>query len=663
MVKAQAAATRASSRKRKRPVKAIKSPRADVNPRPNPSEAGLVLSDDSGLTEIDNDEDESYKDGREASHLFMDVAGGITLFNDGKDVLRDDDETYDKELDPKEDVTMPQMSYDPGIDDTEDDEVEHRRPVIGMDRPDKKKLCIKAMGKVRIDANGKLQWLDKTRYEWRPAVYHKDIREQLIEDTAKLGAYKYEMNKGKNSKLDVTSFHPAYEENGHRRENWPKILFKYVPDTSDFMHVKPEYWVYHDGRIVIDCNNDAMYDFPEIPTTLARNADAWLLLAIMRLNNKISIQDLRGRMMGEINHGRADPLGRNRISMSIQRFRKFAGCLTWNAIRAVDVQKEYLDIKLPRRCIRLNSTESFRQLYRHEAAELEMRDAGKFLHRTRSHTRDLSQAKSEALHKKKVKEFIKLKQEFEKHYPFGTPHDYDTEDEEYHAQQLKFAEENPGVDIDEGFRPQPTRAPKTKTVKPIDATRFMHEFVCSMPPVTGFVPFTHTRKRVKLNQDATLSHNTLRNLPYHQAFAITNMGATQTKHAICPGGHWNYAGFFTTAPNNVPDAQLVFDLLEPTREHFKSCTGGLEPPRTEAGECYNCQHRDIQNALNEWHAQHIILGDEPAEQLVKISYHEATYVYCFNNWDANRLGPGFVRDDLALEQHDGVWVWGGWGVY
>ncbi|KAI4240063.1 MAG: hypothetical protein L6R42_011593, partial [Xanthoria sp. 1 TBL-2021] len=200
-----------------------------------------------------------------------------------------------------------------------------------------------------------------------PAVYHQDIREQLIKDAARLGRYRHHLARGKD-KLDITAFHPAYAENGPERQHWPKILFQYAPTMSNFLHTKPPIWQLHDGRVVIDCNNDAMNDYPEIPVTLARNADSWLMLTCMRLNNHITIQDFRGRMPGDRKMSMADPLGRNRISMNMTRFRKFGCCLTWNSIRNVDTQREYLDKKLPRRCIRLNSTESFRKLFPWEVA-------------------------------------------------------------------------------------------------------------------------------------------------------------------------------------------------------------------------------------------------------------------------------------------------------
>lgn len=397
--------------------------------------------------------------------------------------------------------------------------------------------------------------------------------------------------------------------------------------------MKPEYWQLHDGRIVLDMNNDAMYDYPEIPMTLAKNADAWLLLAVMRMNSTISIQDLRGRMMGDMNPKRADPMGRNRISMNMQRFRKFACCLSWNSIRAVDVQRDYLEKKLPRRCIRTNSTESFRMLYAHEAAELDLRDAGKFLHRTRAKERDLSQAKSEAVYDKKHKEFEELKKRFDKKYPNGAPNDYDTEDEEYRAQVANMPQVEQDVLAE---RSEPVHESENEVKTKMEVT-----------PVKR-------RGRKKQKVEHSTSASKLFIFPDDQPSPASS--SPKKKDAVCPRGHREYAGFLTIAPNTVDDAQLLYDLLAPTREHFKTCTD-FEPPKTEGDECYKCQHRDIQDALNEWHAEQPSLGNKPVVKLVGILWIDDDMLWWNTVWDRNWFGPNPKCELLGQMQTDGVCEW------
>ncbi|KAL8728054.1 MAG: hypothetical protein Q9166_005654 [cf. Caloplaca sp. 2 TL-2023] len=477
-------------------------------------------------------------------------------------------------------------------------EEEVGKPANGGRSTRGKKLAAKALGIVRYNEAKELQWFDPVVKEWRAAVYHQEIRKTLIEEVARHGSYKHKLARGK-AELDITAFHPAYANNGGDREHWPKILFQYAPTMANFLHSKPVIWQLHDGRVVIDCNNDAMYDYPEIPVTLAKNADCWLLLTCMRLNNHITIQDFRGRMPGDRNPHMADPLGRNRISMNMTRFRKFSCCLTWNSIRNVDSQRMYLDKKLPRRCIRLNSTESFRKLFHWEVAESELQDAGKFLQRTRGKNKDISQESSHRVYKRKREEFEQLKRTFDSANPNGLE-DHDTEDEEYAKQQ----EEKAAVDSEANKK----------------------ENQCKIEAITEatFVKPGHRKRGAA--KDALM-------LPDH-----VDPGAGQAQRPICPRRHKDYAGFLTRAPTNVKEAQLLYDLLRPSRIHFHGCTSE-EAPKTEADECYICQLADIQDAILVWHESRPRWKSLPPAKIVGLQYVDQGELYWNSGWVDEWYGP------------------------
>ncbi|KAL9024065.1 MAG: hypothetical protein Q9196_006787, partial [Gyalolechia fulgens] len=537
-------------------------------------------------------------------------------FDDTPYNVNDDTSYFDEDsIDGEEDFAEPELNADGGENNsTANHEEPKEKTATGLMLYEKRKPCVKAMGKVRTDDNGLLEWLHPLTGQWCPAVYHEQIREYLITEAAKLGAYRFPMARGKRP-LDVTAFHPAFRNNGAKRDNWPKILFQYLPFYSDLSHVKPEFWQLHDGRFVIDLNNDGMHDYPHMPATLARKADAWLLLALMRMNCTISIQDLRGRMPGGMDRSRTDPMGRNRISMNMQRFRKFACCLTWTSMQHSNVQRDYLDQKLPRRCLRENTTKTFRILYQHEAAELDLVDAGKFLHRTRAKERDLSEAKSKAVYAKKLEEYRDQKRRFDKKYPDGGPKDYDTEDEVFRVTFGNQQEPEQGLPpVEDSEEEAPRRAAETQVGPP------------------------------------TLSSKRLFVLPDHEA-------TLWNEDVVCPRYHRNYAGFLTTGPNNLTRAQLIYDLLQPTREHFRSCTGSY-PPKTAGDECYTCQHGDIQDALNEFHvrAHGPHLSYVQVVKLIGILWLDREVLYWNNNWDEAWFGPRLVfsKDTLAQEQHDGV---------
>ncbi|KAL8958286.1 MAG: hypothetical protein Q9193_004629 [Seirophora villosa] len=499
-----------------------------------------------------------------------------------------------------------------------------------------KRMSSKRKGQVRIVGEGddaELEWFHPGEQQWIPAVYHMEVREALIDAASVLGEYRHPMMGGKYGDSDVTAYHPLFKHNGPDRVDWPEILFKYLPSRSDMMSIKPEYWYLHDGRVVIDLADDAMFDYPEMPVTLARNADAWLLLTLMRMNNTISLQDIRGRMFGKQNPSRTDPLGRNRISMNMQRFRKFACCLTWNTIRANDTQREYLDKKLPRRCHRLNSTKTYRMLESWEVAELDTKDAGKFMRRTRAKNRDLSTARSKAVYEHKANIAEDLKKAFDRIHPHGVPNDYDTEDEEYQAQ--------------ESSPPATPTLPTTEENKSAD---------------TKFVNLKGNPALASAKASAPKKQKTDSSLPAFKNFYVLsdanspNPVVDNGKKALCPGGHRNYAGFVTTAPTSVADAQLLHDLLAPTRRHFRSCTR-LEAPRTEGDECYNCQHRQIQDELNDWHCDQPGLDYVPVCRLVGILYVNDRMLYWNTKWNSKWFGERPHNALLARAQTDGHRYW------
>ncbi|KAL8847306.1 MAG: hypothetical protein Q9221_007651 [Calogaya cf. arnoldii] len=549
--------------------------------------------------------------------------GGVSL----RDIEIDEDHDDSPEDQEEVDVDVDMEDVDPEDEDPEDEDGKSAKK-RGQARG--KKLTAKPVGVVRYH-DGELEWFDANYKVWRPAVYHQDIREDLIKDAARWGRYRYRLARGKD-KLDVTAFHPAYAENGPDRDNWPKILFQYAPTVADFMHTKPPLWQTHDGRVVIDCNNDAMKAYPEIPATLARNADTWLMLTCMRLNNHIAIQvssfsnspptptqgprDFRGRMPGDRKMSMADPLGRNRISMNMTRFRKFGCCLTWNSIRNVDTQRQYLDKKLPRRCIRLNSTESFRKLFAWEVAESELQDAGKFLKRTRSRQKDTSRARSHSVYNRKLAEFKQLKRTFDRQKLYDLDADYDTEDKE-------FAREHSSAQPDDGAE---------------DAIKIEADSAELQLVKPG-------RRRRSAKASSSSKDVGVLVLPGESSPGSDHQ--ENKTRPMCPRKHNEYAGFLSRAPNTVREAQLLYDLLRPTRVHYEKNTG-MVAPETYADECYKCQLADLQNAMIDWHEAHRQFNKLAPAKLIGLQYVENGELYWNTNWVDTWFGhqPVVNPDDI-----------------
>ncbi|KAL8967533.1 MAG: hypothetical protein Q9183_002874 [Haloplaca sp. 2 TL-2023] len=511
-----------------------------------------------------------------------------------------------------------------------------------------KASATKDMGQVRLnrsaDGNEQLEWLDMARKEWRPAVYHSEIRGQLIGEAAQHGRYRFEMSRGK-GEHDVTAFHPLFANNGAAREHWPKILFQINPTVADFQHEKPGIWTWHDGRVVLDLNNDAMRDFAEMPVTFARNADCWLLVTCMRLNNHISLQDFRGRMQGALKDDAADSMGRNRISMNVTRFRKFACCLTWNAIRGVDYQREYLNEKLPRRCIRLNSTESFRELDAWEVAELESRHAGKYLSRTSGVARDPTTDRARTIANRKKKDSNRLKAMFEHNHGGPRTDDYDAEDEAYLTQlaEPKLQEK----------QKEPRKQSGDSMDEPIDLENPSHDYDLgstegsALKPAGELSPFTsatgsqlvltpHQRtKAVRAAQTLANKNRVNENIGPHTG--------NYNDKFNCPRNHPQTYPFATTGPKSIEDAELIRKLLKPTRKHFHLMTG-TEAPGTEGDECYMCQFMDIEDALNRWNEESKVPGMKRG-QLIGIDGVTDDHFYWNSKWNNRWYGPKLSLGD------------------
>ncbi|KAL8926709.1 MAG: hypothetical protein Q9208_002783 [Pyrenodesmia sp. 3 TL-2023] len=546
----------------------------------------------------------------------------------------------------------------------------------------KRNLSFKKPGRVRTVGEGHgatHEWYHPRDQEWIPAVYHQDIRLDLFHTAGQLGQYSHPMSGGKYGESDRTAFHPALKDCGPDRENWPKILFKYLPHQSDLTHVKPDYWYLHDGRVIVDLNDDAMFDYPEMPHTLAKNTDAWLLVTLMRLNNTITLQDLRGRMVGDRGPNRADPLGRNRISMSMQRFRKFACCLTWNTIREVDVQRDYLEKKLPRRCFRENSTKSFRLLHNWEVAELDSIDAGKFLSRTQNRAHNRSTIQAEEVYRKKVEEATALRVAFEMKHPDGIPNEYDTEDDVYAAQHAApkrgpapvamMTAKAPEAIMVPGYYPAGTN-PKAPDIIAAqndesiesDLAKAIGMTLEGDDPAVGSssgngggvqsdtkpAPVKRKGRRSKQEKVEQAEYNSKR------LWVLPNEGdpvdaEAEKRRSKCHGGHRNYAKLLTTAPSSVQEAQMVYDLLEPTRRHFKFCTGCDAAP-TEGDDCYQCQYRQIQSELNDWHRADRSIDPMQVCMLVRVLYVDDSALYWNVPWNRHIFGRAPCREQLGLKQ-------------
>lgn len=133
---------------------------------------------------------------------------------------------------------------------------------------------------------------------------------------------------------DVTAYFPPHQNWGEERSNWPKIIFQYEPGPREQSTTTDVLWSTPQGQIVLDINNDPVLVYQEIPVTLSSRFEPVFMEAVLRSNRKITQKDLRARMprfpTAESKASGKDVINRNTLSMSMTRFRRAAGCISWN---------------------------------------------------------------------------------------------------------------------------------------------------------------------------------------------------------------------------------------------------------------------------------------------------------------------------------------------
>ncbi|MCJ1282964.1 hypothetical protein MMC26_002291 [Xylographa opegraphella] len=241
-------------------------------------------------------------------------------------------------------------------------------------------------GLVRV-REGILQHFLTSSEEWVPAMYHNDIREELIEESEAFGDYDHPRARGLGAD-DVTSFLPAQKTWGIERQYWPDVLFQIIPDKSTHLpedNVKP--W-YRNGMILLDQDNRPLNDYDSIPATLSTEIEGQYMEAMSRLDSRIKHADFRARMPSTMVVKAGNPavplFTLNTISMRMSRFRDQAALVSREKRAGTQSIEDNLRQLLPEQCFEENSTRSFgRLLTREEVAIVKSVNKGKFAYRVR----------------------------------------------------------------------------------------------------------------------------------------------------------------------------------------------------------------------------------------------------------------------------------------
>ncbi|MCJ1462356.1 hypothetical protein MMC07_000956 [Pseudocyphellaria aurata] len=219
-----------------------------------------------------------------------------------------------------------------------------------------------------------------------PAVYHDQIRKELIATAAEDGAYTSKPTEGTEA-LDITAFHREQIDWQERGAGRPDQL-KHFAKPQDFAN--PQYnlgFMYFNGYLVIDHEGQPLRPFRGVPLTLSSKLEGWRAEAIRRSDPRIRSVDLIARMPVKVEpsaNGKEirNPLVKeNAVAGRQNRFREQAGAITWVRPTAKNVH-DFLWSRLPQNC-KENNLALPRDLTKQEQWQLRALNVGKKPERAR----------------------------------------------------------------------------------------------------------------------------------------------------------------------------------------------------------------------------------------------------------------------------------------
>ncbi|MCJ1469146.1 hypothetical protein MMC07_007779 [Pseudocyphellaria aurata] len=344
-------------------------------------------------------------------------------------------------------------------------------------------------GKTRVE-DGVLQYQDP-QHGWIRAVYHSDIRAELIENGPQ-GRYAVPRAHGQDPD-DITSFHPDYQNTGPDRNHRHEVLFRYEQGDYHIPADAPELWM-HLGRIVLDLEDNPVLFWKELPWVLSSAYQGYEIETVRRLNPSITYQDIRARMPRFITiGGNQKEILMNTLSMRANRFRVKACCLAWDDREGSDRIKAYFDTLLSDQDRASNSTKRFRDLTKIEVERARDANKGKYLKRAGKRalddtTRDERNQVEERRKEKLLEEHIKT---------FGAEPRPAIDPTPQGRTQKRKRGENPAEaeDEEEHNRPSKRKVPQTRSSRARNLEEHVQAQGAAPRPAIEPTPQVRTQKR------------------------------------------------------------------------------------------------------------------------------------------------------------------------
>ncbi|KAL8816636.1 MAG: hypothetical protein Q9223_004384 [Gallowayella weberi] len=217
---------------------------------------------------------------------------------------------------------------------------------------------------------------------WVKAVYHYRIRGKLLRITDAQGQYKETPDSG-GSMYDRTAFKSEQKDLEFLdRKHRPEVLFQWE-SSNQAPSYKPEL-MYDNGRIVLSYpENRPVKAWRELPLTLSGQCEGLRMEFYRRLNEAISMRDLKARMPKVTSKGGnlvykiiKNPMLANRCS----RDRMKVAAKAWNPREGSLVKERGILAMIPfeiqKKIVLENSTRCWRDLSEAEVAYVDQRNRG-----------------------------------------------------------------------------------------------------------------------------------------------------------------------------------------------------------------------------------------------------------------------------------------------
>ena len=223
-------------------------------------------------------------------------------------------------------------------------------------------------GQTRTARDGGMLGYDPNTGAWVPAVYHSNIRDELLALTDSNGHYVHPRAQG-TAANDRTAYLASQHNWGPERDQWHHIPGNILNrlEKREYKGLnhdqRPGLW-YHRGLLVLDHDNHPVRLFPELPDTLSSVVEGWLIEAICRLDHRITRRDIWARLPLETETGaegrrrrsEKELPGQSAIGNRRLHFREDEGLLAWQKRKSSKKIEAMVKGRLSREDLRSNST-------------------------------------------------------------------------------------------------------------------------------------------------------------------------------------------------------------------------------------------------------------------------------------------------------------------